>query len=177
MRNSCARVLSCWLVLTVTIFWAAPGADTWAQDPRPEVGHPAPDFALPTLAGKTIRLVDFRGKKAVFINFWATWCAPCRLEMPTMEKAYQKYKGKDLEILAVSVDAGSKSGVKNFMAELQLTFPVLLDPDMKVFHLYRLFTIPASFLIDKQGIIRFRELGYRDWTDAESTKLLEQVLR
>jgi len=157
--------------------WVVAAPQAWAKDPRPEVGHPAPDFALPTLAGKTVRLVDFRGQKAVLINFWATWCAPCRLEMPTMEKGYQKYKGKGLEILAVSVDAGPKSAVKNFMDELGLTFPALLDPDMKVFQLYRLFAIPASFLIDKQGIIRFKELGYRDWTDPKSTKLLEQVLR
>ena len=177
MRNSCARLLSCWLVLTVTIFWAAPGADTWAQDPRPEVGHPAPDLTLPALTGEAVRLSAFRGQKAVLINFWATWCAPCRLEMPTMEKAYQRYKNKGLEILAVSVDAGPKNLVKNFMEELGLTFPALLDPDMKVFQLYRLFAIPASFLIDKQGIIRFKELGYRDWTDKESTKMLEQLLR
>ena len=94
-----------------------------------------------------------------------------------MEKAYQKYKGKGLEILAVSVDAGPKSAVKNFMDELGLTFPALLDPKMEVLHLYRLSSIPASFLLDKQGIIRFKELGYRDWTDPESTKLLQQVLR
>ena len=177
MKNSYSRLLSCCFVLTVTIFWAAPGADTWAQDPRPEVGHLAPDFTLPALMGKTVRLADFRGQKAVFINFWATWCAPCRLEMPTMEKAYGKYKGKGLEILAVSVDAGPKSAVKNFMDELKLTFPALLDPKMEVLHLYRLSAIPASFLIDKQGIIRFKELGYRDWTDPKSTKLLEELLR
>jgi len=136
--------------------WVVAAPQAWAKDPRPEVGHPAPDFALPTLAGKTVRLVDFRSKKAVFINFWATWCAPCRLEMPTMEKAYQ---------------------VKNFMDELGLTFPALLDPKMEVLGLYRFSAIPASILIDTQGIIRLRELGYRDWTDPKSTKLLEQVLR
>jgi peroxiredoxin len=97
--------------------------------------------------------------------------------MPTMEKAYQKYKGKGLEILAVSVDAGPKNAVKNFMGELRLTFPALLDPKMGVLGLYRFSAIPASILIDTQGIIRFRELGYRDWTDPKSTKLLEELLR
>jgi len=177
MENSYSRLLLFSFALVVTILWAAVGAETWAYDPRPEVGHPAPDFSLPGLDGKAVRLAEFRGKKAVFINFWATWCAPCRLEMPTMEKAYQKYKGKGLEILAVSVDAGSKNAVKNFMDELRLTFPALLDPKMEVLGLYRFFAIPASLLIDKQGIIRFKELGYRDWTDKESTKLLEQLLR
>jgi peroxiredoxin len=178
MVSSHSWLFKFFLLLVASIWFGAAGAgETRAQDPRPEVGHPGPDFALPTLGGKTVRLSDFRGKKAVFINFWATWCAPCRLEMPTMEKAYQKYKGKGLEILAVSVDAGSKNAVKNFMDELRLTFPALLDPKMQVLHLYRLSAIPASFLIDKQGVIRFKELGYRDWTDPESTKLLQQVLR
>ena len=177
MENRYSRLLACCFMLIVTIFWAGVGADAWAQNPRPEVGHPAPDFTLPTLDGKMARLSAFRGQKAVLINFWATWCAPCRLEMPTMEKAYQKYKGKGLEILAVSIDAGPKSAVKNFMGELRLTFPALLDPKMEVLHLYRLSAIPASFLIDKRGVIRFKELGYRDWTDPESTKPLQQVLR
>ncbi len=143
---------------------------------RPEVGHLAPDFTLPSLDGQTVRLSDLRGK-AVLLNFWATWCAPCRLEMPTMDKAYQEYKSRGLEILAVSLDAGSNSVVKNFMQELKLDFPVLLDPDMEVLRLYRQFSIPATFLIDKQGIVRHRELGYRDWTDPESRRLIEAILR
>ncbi len=142
----------------------------------PEVGYRAPDFALPTLDGQTVRLSDFRGEKAVFLNFWATWCSPCRLEMPTMEKVYQAYKSRGLEILAVSLDGGPKSDVQDFMQELRLNFPALLDPDMEVLRLYRMFSLPATFLIDKEGIIRHRELGYRDWTDPESRKLLEEIL-
>lgn len=148
-----------------------------AYEVRPEVGYLAPDFTLPDLDGKTVRLSDFRGKKAIFLNFWATWCPPCRLEMPTMEKAYQDYKGRGLEILAVTIDAGPKNVVKNFLEEFKLTFPVLLDPDMEVMHRYRLFSIPATILIDKDGMIRHRELGYRDWTDPKSRKLLEEILK
>ncbi len=146
-------------------------------DVRPEVGYLAPDFALPSLDGNTVRLSDCRGKKAVFLNFWAIWCPPCRLEMPTMEKAYQEYKSRGLEILAVSIDAGPKNAVKSFMQEFKLTFPALLDPDMEVLNLYRLFSIPASILIDKQGIIRHRELGYSDWTTPDSRKKLEAILK
>ena len=148
-----------------------------APEIRPEVGYLAPDFTLPSLDGQTVRLSDFRGKKAILLNFWATWCAPCRLEMPTMDKTYQEYKSRGLEILAVSLDAGSNSVVKNFMDELSLSFPALLDPDMEVLRLYRQFSIPATFLIDKQGIVRHRELGYRDWTTPESRKLLEAISR
>jgi len=148
-----------------------------APEVRPERGYLAPDFTLPNLDGQMVRLSDFRGNKAVLLNFWATWCAPCRLEMPTMDTAYQEYKGRDLEVLAISLDAGSKSVVKNFMQELKLDFPVLLDPDMEVLRLYRMVGIPASFLIDKQGIVRHREVGYRDWTTPESRRLLEAILR
>ncbi|MFQ5882845.1 MAG: peroxiredoxin family protein [Candidatus Methylomirabilales bacterium] len=148
-----------------------------APEVRPQVGYLAPDFALVSLDGKTVRLSDLRGKKGVFINFWATWCPPCRLEMPTMEQVYQEYRSRGLEILAVSIDVGPKSVVKNFMQEFRLTFPALLDPEGEVMYRYRLFSIPASFLIDKHGIIRFKELGYRDWTDPESRKKLEEILK
>ena len=151
--------------------------DRAALEARPEVGYLAPDFTLPSLDGQTVRLSDFRGKKAIFLNFWATWCIPCRQEMPTMDKAYQEYKSRDLEVLAISLDAGSKSVVKNFMSELKLSYPALLDPEMEVLRLYRQFSIPATFLIDKQGIVRHREVGYRDWTTPESRKLLETILK
>ncbi len=94
-----------------------------------------------------------------------------------MEKAYQEYKSRGLEVLAVSIDAGQKSVVKNFLQEFKLTFPALLDPDMEVLRLYRIFSLPATFLIDKQGIIRHRELGYSDWTNPESRKKLEEILK
>lgn len=142
-----------------------------------QVGYLAPDFILPSLDGNMTRLSDFRGKKAVFINFWATWCPPCRLEMPTMEEAYRQYRGRGLEILAISIDTGPKDVIRNFMQEYGLTFPVLLDPEGEVMYLYRIFSIPASFLMDKEGIIRFKELGYRDWTDLDSRKKLETILQ
>jgi peroxiredoxin len=164
------------LVLGVLLVIVQVRGSKAAPEIRPEVGYLAPDFSLPSLGGQTVRLSDLRGK-AVLLNFWATWCAPCRLEMPTMDKAYQEYKSRGLEILAVSLDAGSNSVVKHFMQELKLDFPVLLDPDMEVLRLYRMVGIPASFLIDKQGIVRHREAGYRDWTTPESRRLLEAILR
>lgn len=124
-----------------------------------------------------VRLSALRGKNAVFINFWATWCPPCRLEMPTMEEAYREHRSRGLEILAISIDTGPKDVIRNFMQQYGLTFPVLLDPEGEVMHLYRLFSIPASFLIDKEGVIRFKELGYQDWTDPKSRKKLEAILK
>lgn len=165
------------LLLGLSLVIVQVRGDKASPEVRPEVEYLAPDFDLPGLDGQTVRLSDFRGKKAVFLNFWATWCPPCRLEMPTMEKAYQEYKSRGLEILAVSIDAGPKSVVKNFLQEFKLSFPALLDPKMEVLSLYRISGIPASFLIDKQGIIRHRELGYRDWTDPESRKMLDEILK
>ncbi|MCI0370768.1 MAG: TlpA family protein disulfide reductase [candidate division NC10 bacterium] len=151
-----------------------------ATEPQPAVGHAAPDFTAPDVDGRSVRLADYRGKRAVLLNFWATWCVPCRLEMPTMEQAYQDYKARGLEILAVSIDVGHRlvvpATVALFMDELKLTFPALLDPDMEVARRYRVFGIPMTFLIDREGIIRAREPGFRDWTTPESRGKLEELL-
>lgn len=147
----------------------------WGQHPAPEVDHVAPDFTLPDLEGNQISLSTYKGR-VVLLNFWATWCPPCRLEMPTMEKAYRKYRDKGFEVVAVSVDAGPKSSVKSFLRELGLSFQVLLDPDMETLRAYRGFSLPMTVVIDRQGVIRSRELGYRDWSDGESTKLFQRLL-
>lgn len=165
------------LLLLVSVGTAPAGA----TDVQPSVGHRAPDFTLRNVQGKPVQLSRVLGEKAVFLNFWATWCVPCREEMPTMERAYREYKARGLEILAVSVDAGPESAAKKsvveFMRELKLSFPALLDPEMKVAGLYRVFGIPATFLIDRRGMIRAVEVGPRDWFNPDSRKKLEDLLR
>jgi peroxiredoxin len=166
------------LLLLALALGMVPGTrDSLADDARPEEGHLAPDFALKTLDGKTVRLSELRGKKVVLINFWATWCPPCRSEMPTMQQIYTDYKGKGFEILAINIERDSKEEILEFMKELRLTFPVLLDPDMKVTRTYRLIGLPVSMLIDRQGIIRYKQIGYHDWTDKESRKRVENLLK
>ena len=166
------------LLLLALALWMIPGTrDSLADDARPEEGHLAPDFALKTLDGKTVRLSELRGKKVVLINFWATWCPPCRSEMPTMQQIYTEYKGKGFEILAINIEPDSKDEIRDFMKELRLTFPVLLDSDMKVTRTYRLIGLPVSMLIDRQGIIRSKEIGYHDWTTKESRKRVESLLK
>ncbi len=156
----------------------APGLrDVRADDAQAKEGHQAPDFALKTLEGKTLRLSELRGKKVVLINFWATWCPPCRLEMPTMQQIYSEYGKKGFEILAVNIEPDAKQEIREFIKELRLTFPVLLDPQMKVAREYRLFGLPASVLVDRKGIVRARETGYHDWTDKESREQVESLLR
>ena len=165
------------LLLALALGMISGTRDSLADDARPEEGHLAPDFALKTLEGKTVRLSELRGKKVVLINFWATWCPPCRLEMPTMQKIYSEYKGRGFEILAINIEPDALQEIREFVKELRLTFPVLLDPDMKVTRKYRLIGLPISFLIDRQGIIRAKEVGYHDWTDKESRRQVESLLK
>lgn len=152
-----------------------------AADVQPAVGHRAPDFTLRDPQGKSVQLSRVVGERAVFLNFWATWCPPCREEMPTMERVYRDYQARGLEILAVSIDAGTEaavaSRVRTFLAELSLTFPAVLDSQGDVVRAYRLRGLPTSFLIDRQGVIRSVEIGYRDWASPESRQKLEALLK
>jgi peroxiredoxin len=117
-------------------------------DVRPQGAVAAQDFGLPNLRGDYVRLSDYRGK-VVFLNIWATWCPPCREEMPSMESLYQRLKGRDFEMLAVSIDREGEKVVRPFAAKYGLTFPALLDPDSKTSRLCGLTGIPESFIIDK----------------------------
>lgn len=164
------------IVLGLAIGGTPGGAGLWANDVRPEEEHIAPDFALITLEGKTVRLSEFRGQKVVLINFWATWCPPCRLEMPTMQQIYSEYKAKGFEILAVNIEPDAKQAISDFVKELRLTFPILLDPDMKVTRKFRVIGLPVSVLIDRQGIIRAKMIGYHDWTNRASRTRVERLL-
>lgn len=122
----------------------------------PVIGAPAPNFELNNLAGDPVRLSDQQGK-VVLINFWATWCGPCRLEMPAIEQRFRQL-GPKFTVLAVNF-AEPASLVQAFVDELGLTFAVLLDPDAAVQDLYRVRAYPTSFLVDEQGIIRVQHLG------------------
>ncbi|OCA83377.1 cytochrome C biogenesis protein [Bacillus sp. FJAT-27225] len=126
-------------------------------------GDLAPDFQVQTLDGKSIRLSELRGKK-VILNFWASWCPPCKAEMPHMQDFYSGTENKDIEILAVNLtDTERNSGhIKEFAKEYRLTFPVLLDEDGEVGRTYQAVTIPTSYFIDSAGIIRQKVVGPMD---------------
>jgi peroxiredoxin len=151
------------------------------RDPkaRPDVGALAPDFVLANLDGQQIRLSDFRGRKAVLLMFWASWCPSCRAEAPTNARAHALYRDRGLEFLAVSIDQGpsSEEAVRAFVAEFNLPYRPLLDRRMEVFNLYQARLIPTMFLIDREGRIRHKGVGSWDWTSEESRKLVEGVLR
>lgn len=126
----------------------------------PQEGQPAPDFELVTLEGETVKLSDFKGKK-VILNFWATWCPPCKAEMPHMQEFYEKNQEQGIEILAVNLtnlDNG-KPDIKSFVEDYELTFPIPLDEEGVVGMQYQTFTIPTSYIIDTSGVITKKIVG------------------
>lgn len=132
-------------------------------------GSPAPDFTLKTLEGKEIRLSSLKGK-VVLINFWATWCPPCREEMPLFERVYKKYRDKGFEILAISTDS-SQEQVRKFIRDFKVSFPVLMD-DGNVSNLYMIQGLPTSFLLDREGKIVKVKLGKYTEVERDLKELL-----
>lgn len=122
----------------------------------PEIDSPAPDFSLQTLSGDTVTLSDYAGQ-VVLINFWATWCLPCRAEMPLLQQYGERYSD-DLVILAVN-NGEPADQVEVFVRELDLTLPVLLDPEEAVTQLYRVRGFPTTLFIDRNGKIRYQHIG------------------
>ncbi len=117
----------------------------------------APDFKLTDMDGNVVQLSDYRGK-VVLVNFWATWCPPCVMEMPTLQDRYAKYGGKDFVVLAVDVDE-TELPVQAFMARNGLSFPVMIDEGGELYQLYQVRGLPSSYLIDEQGVIRGIHIG------------------
>ena len=125
--------------------------------PAPSIGHPAPDFTLTDLDGNIVRLSDFRGQ-VVFLNFWATWCPPCRAEMPAIEAVYQEYKDRDVVVIGIDL-LESRSSVESFVEENSYSWIFTIDETGIVAMDYMVTGIPASFFIDKDGIIRALQVG------------------
>ncbi|MGM0845727.1 MAG: peroxiredoxin family protein [Bacillota bacterium] len=126
-------------------------------------GSPAPDFTLSTLNGETVSLSDYKGKK-VILNFWATWCPPCKAEMPHMQNFYEENKENGIEIVAVNLtnmDDG-KVAIKDFVEDYGLTFPIPLDEEGDIGMQYQAFTIPTSYIIDTEGKIAKKIVGPMD---------------
>ena len=126
-------------------------------------GKPAPDFRLSTLDGKKMNLSDYKGKK-VILNFWATWCPPCKAEMPHMQKFYAENKEEGVEIIAVNLtnmDHGI-DGIHKFIKDYELTFTVPLDEDGQIGKQYQAITIPTSYVIDTEGVIAKKIVGPMD---------------
>ncbi|MCH7645679.1 MAG: TlpA family protein disulfide reductase [Nitrospinae bacterium] len=164
------------ILATVAIVLVLKWPDTEVFQPMGK-GIKAQDFAFKTIEGETVALEDFRGQ-VVLINIWATWCVPCRDEMPSLERLYNHLRGRRFVILAISIDRNAQS-VKFFKDEFDLPFPILLDPRGRITRLYGTNGVPESFLIDGSGVITERVIGGRNWADEVTVqrivKLVEQA--
>jgi thiol-disulfide isomerase/thioredoxin len=176
MRKSLIFVLVGWIVLAVS----ASAAPVTAEEIRQIGLQPLKqrlesiDFELQDLSGVKRRLSDYRGK-VVFLNFWATWCGPCRFEMPSMEKLYRHYKDKGLEIVAVNLqeDLGS---VQSFVEEYDLSFPVFLDTTGRIGATYGARSIPTTYIVDRDGFVLAGTIGTREWDSEEHLRFFEKLL-
>jgi peroxiredoxin len=143
---------------------------------RPAQPSEAPDFTLVTLEGRSVQLREFRGK-LVLLNFWATWCAPCLHEMPSMERLYQTFKSTEFVLLAVSMDRQGEGVARPFVENLKLSFPVLLDTTSEVGRQYGVRGLPTSYVIDPDGLLIGAVIGARDWHRTEAKILIAGLLR
>jgi peroxiredoxin len=147
-----------------------------APPDRPlEVGDKAPDIRLKGAFGGEGKLSDYRGK-VVLLNFWATWCNPCVKEMPSLQVLYSYFEGEDFEIVAVAMDQEGASVVQDFAAAYKLEFALVTDAEKTSEDLYHLTGLPETYLIDKDGVIREKLLGPRDWAVKGSFKLISDLL-
>ena len=135
----------------------------------------APDFTLRTMNGPNLRLAEQRGR-VVMVNFWATWCGPCRQEMPQLDRLYQKYKSSGFVLLGVNVDDDVRKAA-DVAGKLGVSFPVLLDTDKAVSKLYDLSTMPSTVLIDRDGKVRYVHRGYLTGYEDNYDKQIRELLK
>jgi peroxiredoxin len=138
-------------------------------------GDRAPEFRLQALDGRVVSLSDFRGK-VVMVHFWATWCPPCVDELPTIEKLHRTIADKDFQLLAVSVDDGAPE-VAAFLKKNKMDLPVLLDPGRKTAGHYGTYKFPETYIVDRQGVVRLKVIGPRDWSIPANVKLVRDALQ
>lgn len=138
-------------------------------------GQLAPDFSLLDMQGQKVSLSDFKGQ-VVLLNFWATWCPPCREEMPSMELLHRKFKDQGLVVLAVNVEENGAEQVKRFLQRTPYTFSILLDDAAEAQNLYRVYQFPETFIIDRNGNVVETVTGAIDWTSGPAFKLVNFLL-
>lgn len=140
------------------------------------VGKPAPAYSAVTLAGDSARTSQLKGK-VVLLNVWATWCAPCREEIPYLQSLYDKHRNDGLEIVGVSVDTrGQEENIRGFVKDFSMTYPIWHDPDERIQSLFLAVGVPATYLIDRDGVLRWRRLGIVKETDTLFTNTLASAL-
>ena len=157
------------LCLTLSVFAATSLASSDLT------GQAAPDFALKSSSGDNLRLSEYRGD-VVMVNFWATWCGPCRQEMPLLDELYSRYERVGFSLLGVNIDDDSRKAM-NMVSELGVSFPVLFDARKEVSKLYKVEAMPVTVLIDREGTIRYVHHGYKPGYEDKYLNQIRSLLR
>lgn len=155
------------LIIVLAVALAAIGLGAYQQIGGSEgsssavsVGELAPEYSANTLGGETVQLSDFKGEKTVLVNIWATWCQPCREEMPQLQKLYEQYKDDGLLVLGISVDSsGQERRIQQLVESAGVTFPILRDPEKRVVRTFETIGTPQTLLIDKNGELVYHWRG------------------
>jgi cytochrome c biogenesis protein CcmG/thiol:disulfide interchange protein DsbE len=144
--------------------------------PSLRLGSPAPEFSLPVPGAAEVSLVALRGH-VVFVNFWATWCAPCREEAPSLERLYKSLSADGFALLGISIDAAdAAAAVEAFRSEYGLTFPIPRDPEKPVYGAYQASGVPETFLVDREGRVLERFVGPQNWDDPRYAREIRRAL-
>lgn len=172
------RLLIFVVILCLGIFLAGGGIDPFSKvDIKPiKDKKKTPNICLDCLKGEKTELKDAIKGKVVFLNFWATWCGPCKEEMPSMEALYKKFKDKGFVFLTISVDYEGLKPVKAFIEKNRYTFPVLLDPKCETLDLFAVTRIPTTFIIDREGRMIGTAIGPRNWNSPEVESIVNQLI-
>ncbi|MCO7225547.1 TlpA disulfide reductase family protein [Pleionea sp. CnH1-48] len=140
-----------------------------------EFNKPAPDFTLKSMDGSNVKLSELRGE-VIMLNFWASWCGPCREEMPILEEFYKKYKKLGFRILGINVEKDSSKAV-GYLKDVPVTFPILFDQENKVSKMFDVDAMPSTVFIDRAGNVRFLHRGYKSGDEKHHKKLMKALMR
>lgn len=162
------------LLLLVVLGWVVLLGTAQARELQPYKGAATPPLVLKDLSGKTHNLKDYRGQ-VVLINFWATWCPPCRAEMPSMQRLKEKMAGRPFVILAVDMGE-TEDAVKSYIREIKTDFAVLMDKDGHALKAWKVFAFPTSYVVDAQGKIRYGLFGSIEWDEADTVGKITRLL-
>lgn len=172
------RTVTRWSLVCLTTLGALAACRGDGAQPlaRIEVGQPAPAYAATTLAGDSASLAALRGRP-VLLNVWATWCHPCRTEIPELQALHERYAPRGLEVVGVSIDVGGEDdAVRDFVQEFGMTYPVWRDPDGRVSNVFSTIGVPDTYLIDRDGVIRWMHLGPIRMGDTTLVRAIEAAI-
>ncbi len=170
------KYLSLFAVMIVLAVVAACNRNGANKAAMPVENNPAPEVIVNSLSGTPLKLSDLKGK-VVLLNFWATWCPPCRSEIPSMMKLNTAMAGKPFQMVAISIDEGGRPAIESFFQASGFSLPAYIDPDNRAAKTYGITGVPETFIIDRQGVIVKKVIGPMEWDSPEVGAFLEKLMK